>query len=135
MRAMQQQALLLNKSGISKMDTKTQYVAQKYLPNEAIEALDKATSAIKSRQKKKGEVQTDEDLNGIKNFPKLSLKLLLEHEYLSDLVKANQILAELDKKQYLKSKMQVLGLGALSTMASKVVSKGQTINEYKLPDA
>jgi hypothetical protein len=88
-------ALALRKEqGIGKTDNKTSYVGQKWTYQQGIEALDKCVSGIKSRQKKKGEVQKDEEFNGLKNLPRLSVRLCLEHEFLRDCLKHNQMQAE-----------------------------------------
>ena len=91
--------------------------------------------AIKERQKKKGEVQKDENFNGIKNFPILATRQYLENSYIADLVKANQLRAEEFGKDYMKTSPNDLLLGAYSTLLSSVVSKAQSVEAYKLPEA
>ena len=85
------------------MDSKPVMLGQKYQHNDAIQALDKVGSAIRSRMKKKGEAQADEDFKGIKNFPRLCTKLLLEYEYFYDALKNEQVRAEINPKAYSSS--------------------------------
>ena len=62
-------------------------MGQKFKSDEAIKDLEDSVSTIKSNIKKKGEQQADGDYNGIKNFPKLCTKLLLEKPYFADCLK------------------------------------------------
>ena len=118
------------------MDDKAQMVGEKYNSADAISELEDVGASIKKRIRKKGEQLPDEDFNGIKNFPKLCVKLLLEKPFFSDMLKANQIQAELDPNGFESNAGSGLMLGALSSMASKVVSAGQAKSSaFKLDDA
>ena len=118
---------LRRQQGIGKSDSKPQILGLKYQYQDAIKQLEQTSSAIKSRIKKKGEVQTDEDFKGIKNFPRLCTKLLLEYEYLADALKINQVQAEINPKGYQKHSSQNIPMGALSAMIAKTVSKAQEV--------
>jgi len=65
------------------------------------------------------------DYKGIKNFPRLCAKLMIEHPYLYDVLKKCQIEGETGTKEFLKAHPERVHLGAISAMVSKLVSKGQ----------
>ena len=105
------------KRGIQKIDKKAIMYGKKYLPEDASKAVDSFEKEIKDRIKKAGEVQEDVDYNGIKNFPRLCLKLLLGNEYIADMLKMVAVACEFDQK-YLKKNPNQLMYGALNSMAS-----------------
>uniref|UniRef100_A0A7S3CJF5 Uncharacterized protein n=1 Tax=Strombidium rassoulzadegani TaxID=1082188 RepID=A0A7S3CJF5_9SPIT len=139
LRGLQLQGVVLQKAKGITLDEKTQYIGSKYKAGEAIDQMDEVSKEISKRIKKKGEQQKDEDNNGIKNFPKLCVKLMLEKPYLSDMIKANQLQSELDPDNFESSGAQNLLFGAFSSMTAKVVSKAQAktdqIDGYNLPQA
>jgi uncharacterized protein YajQ (UPF0234 family) len=95
--------LALRKSqGIGKSDAKSSKLGEKHEYQDAINALEQVSKAIKSRIKKKGETQTDEDFKGIKNFPRLCTKLVVEYDYLYDALKNNLVQAEINPKAFMK---------------------------------
>ena len=94
--------------------------------------LDDIVKQIKQRQKKKGEVQKEEEYNGIKKFPRLCLKLFLQHSYIQDLVKQTQILAEVQPKDF--ANPNKLLVGSFSGVLGGVVSKASKVVAYSLDD-
>ena len=89
--------------------------------------MDAVEKAISSRIKKKGEVLDNSEFNGLSNFPKLIVKLMLENEYFFDCVKYHNIIAEQDQNCCRNESMT--GIGALSSLASTLVSNGQIMRE------
>jgi len=61
----------------------------------------------------------------------------LTNEYLADVIKQQQVLAESDPKSYLKENPQNVLLGslsqAISTLVAKAQAKGDEANAYNLP--
>ena len=64
--------------------------------------MESCNKAIKSRMKKKGEAIVETDYKGVKNFPRLCTKLMIEHPYLYDVLKKCQIEGETNSKEFLK---------------------------------
>ena len=67
----------------------------------------------------------DADYKGIRNFPRLCTKLMIEHPFLFDLLKKYQVEAETGKDEFAKISPESIHFGGISAMISKVVARGQ----------
>ena len=92
-------------------DAKPVLIGDKYTTEQVQTQIDSATKTL-------------EDTGGdIKKYPRQAVKAFLKNDYLADVIKKQQVLAEADPKGYLKENPQNVLLGSISQAISSLVAK------------